>query len=281
LLRSGSRRKRFRDRVFFGTILVLVVSWCLFPLLWQAITSVKPSSEISVLPPLLPTQPVLDHYVAIFKDRPFGRVILNSFIVASLTTLFCLTVGSLASFAIAKLRFRGRNALLALALSVSMFPPIATVSPLYLIIRGLGLRDTYLGLIFPYTTFALPLTIWILSSFFREIPEELYLAAKVDGCTPFQAFWKVFLPLAAPGVGTAAILVFIFSWNEFLYALTFTSRETMRTIPVAIALFPGLHEVPWGEIAAASLVVTFPLMVLVLLFQRRIISGLTAGSVKG
>ena len=162
-----------------------------------------------------------------------------------------------------------------------MFPPIATVSPLYLIIRELGLRDTWWALIITYTTFTLPMSIWILSSFFREVPDELYQAAKVDGCSPFQVFYKVFLPLAGPGIFATAILVFIFSWNEFLYALTFTSTTASRTIPVGIALFPGLHEMPWGDIAAASVVVTLPLIILVLVFQRRIIEGLTAGAVKG
>jgi multiple sugar transport system permease protein len=162
-----------------------------------------------------------------------------------------------------------------------MFPPIATVSPLYLIIRAVGLRDTWWALIITYTTFTLPLSIWILSSFFREVPDELYLAAKVDGCTSFQTFYKIFLPLAAPGIFATAILVFIFSWNEFLYALTFTSTTRSRTIPVGIALFPGLHEMPWGDIAAASVIVTLPLIVLVLVFQKRIIEGLTAGAVKG
>jgi multiple sugar transport system permease protein len=157
----------------------------------------------------------------------------------------------------------------------------ASVSPLYIIIRALGLRDTLFALILTYTTFSLPLSIWVLTNFFNEIPEEIYLAAKVDGCTPFQGFYKIMLPLAAPGMFATAILVFIFSWNKFLFALTFTSTVSSRTIPVGIALFPGLHEVPWGDIAAASVVVTFPLIVLVFAFQRRIIEGLTAGSIKG
>lgn len=277
----SSRTRQIVERSLFWLLLMAVAAFCLLPFLWQLLTSLKPASELSTLPPLFPTKLVFDHYIAIFRDRPFGRFILNSVIVASLTTLSCLSIGSLAAFAIAKLQLQGRNLLLFLALSISMFPPIATVSPLYLIIRGLGWRDTYVGLVIPYTTFALPLAIWILWSVFREIPDELYWAAQVDGCTPVQAFVRIILPLAAPGIGTGAILVFIFAWNEFLYALTFTSRETMRTIPVAIALFPGLHEVPWGEMAAATIVVTSPLILLVLLFQRRIISGLTAGSVKG
>jgi multiple sugar transport system permease protein len=150
-----------------------------------------------------------------------------------------------------------------------------------LIIRAVGLRDTWAALIITYTSFSLPLSIWVLTSFFRSIPDELYLAARVDGCSPLQAFLRVLLPLAAPGIFTTGVLVFIYSWNEFLYALTFTATEASRTVPVAIALFPGLHEVPWGDIAAASVVVTLPLVVLVLVFQRRIVEGLTAGAVKG
>src|SRR4030042_1683871 len=165
--------------------------------------------------------------------------------------------------------------------SVSMFPPIATISPLYLIIRALGLRDTLWALIITYTTFSLPLAIWILTNFFKEIPDEIFLAARVDGCSLIQSFYKIMLPLSAPGLFATAILVFIFSWNEFLFALTFTSTASSRTIPVAIALFPGLHEIPWGEIAAASVVVTVPLILLVFFFPRRIIEGLTAGAVKG
>lgn len=162
-----------------------------------------------------------------------------------------------------------------------MFPPIATVSPQYLLLRALGLRDTLAGLVLPYTTFALPLTLWILTSFMKEIPDDLFRAARIDGCTPFQAFRRVLLPLAAPGLATTAILVFIFSWNEFLYALTLLSSPEKRTIPVAITLFAGEHRDPWGEIAAASIIATLPLVALTLLFQRRIVSGLTAGAVKG
>jgi multiple sugar transport system permease protein len=155
------------------------------------------------------------------------------------------------------------------------------VSPLYLIVRTLGLRDTLWALIMSYTVFMLPLTIWVMTNFFRGIPDEIYRASLVDGCTPFQSFVRVMLPLALPGIVTTGILAFIFSWNEFLFALTFTATDASRTIPVAIALFPGLHEVPWGEIAAASVVVTLPLVLLVFLFHRRIVEGLTAGAVKG
>ena len=268
-------------RTGFYFLLITVVLYCSGPLLWQFITSLKPDAELTKIPPVLPSFPTPDHYISIFTGHPFLRIILNSVAVATATTFFALVLGSFAAFGLAKLKVRRKALVLGFILSVSMFPPIATVSPLYIIIRALGLRDTVWALVITYTTFSLPLSIWILTNFFRQIPDEIYLAARVDGCSPFQAFYKIMLPLSAPGIVTTAILVFIFSWNEFLFALTFTSTPASRTIPVGIALFPGLHEVPWGDIAAASVVVTIPLIVLVFAFQRRIVEGLTAGAVKG
>jgi multiple sugar transport system permease protein len=268
-------------RLFFIGVLMLLCFVCLGPLLWQALTSIKPDYGITKLPPILPEQITLAHYVSVFQGRPFLRIIGNSAAVASMTTLLSLCIGSLTAFALAKLRVPFKALVLGFVLSASMFPPIATVSPLFLIIRGLGLRDTWWALILTYTSFSLPLSIWILTNFFRQVPDEIYLASRVDGCTPLQSFSRILLPLSAPGFFTTAILVFIFSWNEFLFALTFTVTDASRTIPVAIALFPGVHEIPWGDIAAASIVVTTPLVALVFLFQRRIIEGLTAGAVKG
>ena len=268
-------------RMGFYLLLTAVILYCTGPLLWQCVTSLKPDSEITKLPPVLPLHPTIGHYVSVFTEHPLSRILFNSTVVASSATVLSLTLGSLAAFGLAKLRVTYHAFILFFVLSVSMFPPIATVSPLYIIIRSLGLRDTWWALIITYTAFTLPLSIWILANFFREVPDEIYAAARVDGCSPLQAFAKVLLPLSAPGIFTTAILVFIFSWNEFLFALTFTSTTASRTVPVAIALFPGLHEVPWGDIAAASVTVTSPLVVMVLLFQRRIIEGLTAGSVKG
>lgn len=262
-------------------LVILVIAYCISPFLWQFLTSLKPDSEITRLPPVFPESITIRHYISIFEGYPFLRVILNSAVVSLSTTLLSVAIGSLAAFALSKLNVSYKGLFLGFVLSVSMFPPVATVSPLYIIIRFLGLRDTWLALIITYTTFSLPLSIWILTNFFREIPDEIYLAARVDGCTPFQIFYKIMLPLSAPGIFTTAILVFIFSWNEFLFALTFTSTAASRTIPVGIALFPGLHEVPWGDIAAASIVVTIPLIILVFAFQKRIIEGLTAGAVKG
>lgn len=268
-------------RPLFTVAVLAVVLFSTCPLLWQFVTSVKPDAELTRIPPVLPDRPTLVHYAAVLREPLFLRVIANSAVVSACTTLLSLALGALAAFALAKLQVRRRAAVLALILSVSLFPPIATVSPLYLIIRAAGLRDTWTALIVTYTSFSLPLSIWILTSFFRSVPDELYYAARVDGCSPAQAFLKVLLPLAAPGIFTTAVLVFICSWNEFLYALTFTATASSRTIPVAIALFPGLHEVPWGDIAAASVIVTLPLVALVLAFQRRIVEGLTAGAVKG
>jgi multiple sugar transport system permease protein len=268
-------------RTWFTLTLIAVVLWCLGPFLWQILTSLKPDAELTRLPPLLPLAPTLDHYAAVFTGADFMRIIANSAIVATCATALSISIGSLAAYGLAKLNVRFKGLILLFVLSASMFPPIATVSPLYLIIRTLGLRDTWWALILTYTTFTLPLSVWVLTNFFRSIPDEIYLASRVDGCSPFQSFIRVMLPLAMPGIITAAILVFIFSWNEFLFALTFTATPASRTIPVAIALFPGLHEVPWGDIAAASVIVTLPLVALVFLFQRRIVEGLTAGAVKG
>lgn len=268
-------------RTVFAVTLLLLCLLCLGPLLWQFLTSLKPDFEITRLPPILPRQATFDHYVSIFRERPFLRIIGNSAAVASMTTLLSLSVGSLCAFALAKLRVPLKPLILGFVLTASMFPPIATVSPLYFIIKALGLRDTWWALILTYTSFSLPLSVWIMTNFFRQIPDEIYLAARVDGCTSFKVFRRIMLPLCGPGLFTTAILVFIFSWNEFLFALTFTATDASRTVPVAIALFPGVHEIPWGDIGAASIVVTIPLIILVFAFQRRIVEGVTAGAVKG
>jgi len=258
-----------------------LLAWNLAPYLWQILTSLKPRGEVGAVPPLLPSRLFLGNYAAVFTDQPFARILFNSFVVAGASTALSLGLGAPAAFAIARLPLRGTRWILGLFLAVSMFPAISAVSPIYLALERLGLWDTHAALVFPYVAFTLPLAVWILTSFFREIPDDLYRAARVDGCRPFGAFARIFLPLAAPGLFTTAILVFIFAWNEFLFALTLTGTERSRTVPVAIALFPGLHEIPWGEIAAASVVVTAPLVALVLAFQRRILSGLLSGAVRG
>jgi multiple sugar transport system permease protein len=261
--------------------LVLLAAYCLAPFLWQVVTSLKPAAELTALPPLLPSRVTFEHYAAIFAGQPVLRLILNSAAVAIGTTALALALGALAAYAVSVLRMRGRAAVLGVALAVSMFPPIATVSPLFLLLNALGLRDTLAALVLTYSTFSLPLAVWLLAGFFDALPRELYVAARVDGCSAFGALWRVLLPLAAPGILAAGLLVFIFAWNEFLFALSFTATEAARTLPVGIALFPGLHEIPYGEIAAASVVATLPVVALAFAFQRRIVEGLTAGAVKG
>ena len=264
-----------------AALAAIVALYCLAPFLWQVISSVKPAAELLALPPVLPTRVTLEHYAAVFGDPAFARVIANSLIVATVTAVLSLGVGALAAFALSMLRLPHRGAVLGVLLAASMFPPIATVSPLFLLLSALGLRDTLFALILTYTTFSLPLSVWLLARFFDELPREIYLAARADGCTAFGALRRVVLPLSAPGLLAAGLLVFVFCWNEFLFALAFTATDASRTIPVGIALFPGLHEIPYGEIAAASVVVTLPVVVLAFAFQRRIVDGLTAGAVKG
>lgn len=262
-------------------LLSLMTIFCVGPVVWQAITSVKPDAALIRLPPILPETPTLAHYVNVSVQSSLLRELFNSMVVAASTTGLALLIGGLCAFSLARLPVRGKTFILGLVLSISMFPTIATISPLYLMARALGLRDTLLALILVHTTYALPLTIWILTSFFRQIPVELYWASRVDGASPVRALVWVILPSALPGVMVAALLVFIFSWNEFMYALTLTATDRARTAPVGIALFPGLHEVPWGDMAAASLVVMAPVLLLAVLFQRHIVSGLSAGAVKG
>ena len=220
-------------------------------------------------------------YEAAWNSTLFVSAARNSVIIALFATLGALLLGVPAAYALARLHFRGRNAVLAFILAVTMFPQISIVSPLYLLLRSLGLINTYPGLILPYLTFAMPLTVWLLVGFFRQLPADLEEAARIDGASRLRAFREVILPLAAPGLATTAILTFVYSWNEFLFALSFTVGPERQTVPVAIALFRGQYQVPWGQILAGAVVATLPVALLVLLFQRRIVQGLTAGSVKG
>ncbi|MBD0305492.1 MAG: carbohydrate ABC transporter permease [Nitrospiraceae bacterium] len=262
-------------------LILMATTFCLGPVIWQAISSVKPESALVRLPPLLPDSPTGDHYRSVLTKSSLGRELFNSFAVAASTTGLAMAFGALCAFGLARLPIPGRTAIMGMIVSISMFPPIAAISPVYLLARALGLRDTLLALILVHTAYALPFAIWVLMSFLRRIPVELYWAARVDGCTPLRALVSVVLPPALPGIAVAALLVFIFSWNEFLFALTLTATEQSRTAPVAIALFPGLHEVPWGDMAAATMVVTGPVVLLAIFFQRQIVTGLTAGSIKG
>lgn len=259
-----------------------VIACALLPVAWLIALSLKPAGQLGDHR-FIPAQISLEHYRAVFTDAQFPAALWNSVGIAATATALSVLLAMLAAYAIVRLRFRGRALVLGGALSVAMFPPIATIGPLFELWRHLGLYDTWAGLILPYMSFTLPLAIWILAAFFREIPWELEQAARVDGATPMQAFVHVIVPLAAPGVSTAAILVFIFAWNDFLFAAALTSTDAARTVPAAIAFFTGSSrfELPAGSIAAASVVVTIPVTALVLIFQRRIVSGLTAGAVKG
>jgi ABC-type glycerol-3-phosphate transport system permease component len=252
-----------------------------FPLYWAVVSSFTPEASLFVRPSLIPRVLVTEHYRALFTQREFWVPIRNSLIVAGATTAICVSIGGLCAYALARLRFRGKAPLLGLILAVSVFPQISVVSPLYLLLRRLHLINTYPGLILPYLTFAMPLTVWLLVGFFRQLPAELEEAAMVDGASRLRALWEVILPLALPGLAATAILTFVYSWNEFLFALSFTLGPERQTVPVAIALFRGQYQVPWGQILAAAIVATAPVAVLVLAFQRRIVQGLTSGAVKG
>ncbi len=274
------------DYAYWSIAIVLVLVFALVPVLWLMSLSLKPPDAITDKQ-FIPTEFSLENYKSLFEggisDSPFIKPLINSIVIALITTVIAITLAAFTAYAIARLEFPGKRVILAGALAIAMFPPISTVGPLFDMWRALGLYDTYPGLIIPYLTFSLPLAIYVLVAFFREIPWELEQAAQVDGATPFQAFTKVIVPLAAPGVFTAAILVFIFAWNDFLFAISLTSSDASRTVPAALAFFTGESSFtqPTGSIAAAAVVVTVPIIVFVLFFQRRIVSGLTAGAVKG
>jgi multiple sugar transport system permease protein len=248
------------------------------PFFWQLLTSFKPEAELLALPPLLPSRYTLEHYHAVFTRSSMPSALLNSLGVATLTSALALVLGTPAAYAVARLPVPGRRALLLGIVAGTAFPQIATVSPLYLLMRALGLRDTWTALVLANTSFALPLVIWLLAGFIREIPFELEEAAGIDGAGRRQLFRWVVLPLLAPGVASVALLTFIFSWNEFLFAYTFTATEASRTVPVALALFPGVFEVPWGDIAAASILASLPPLAVVIGLQRYLIRGLLAGA---
>jgi multiple sugar transport system permease protein len=259
-----------------------IVVFCLFPFYWLVNISLKTGSDLTTGSPF-PENPTLQNYKSIFQNGDFTRALLNSAVVSISTTVLALVVGSFCAYALARLRFNGKFLILALVLSITTFPAIAIAAPLFRLWSDIGIYNTWIGLIIPNLTFALPLAIYILVSFFKEIPKDLEEAALVDGATHFQAFRKVVVPLAAPGLATAGILTFIGTWNEFLFAITLTSSSSARTVPAAIAFFTGStqFEVPLGTISAASVVISIPLIFLVLFFQKRIVAGLTAGAVKG
>ncbi|MDQ3770419.1 MAG: carbohydrate ABC transporter permease [Actinomycetota bacterium] len=280
MLQRGSK-----EYTLWSVGLLIVVLFSLFPVLWLLSLSLKAPATIADQR-LIPSDFTFENYTNLFAggfDSPFLRPLINSILIALIATLIAITLASFTAYAIARLDFPGKFAVLAGALAIAMFPPISIVGPLFDMWRALGIYDTYLGLIIPYLTFSLPLAIYVLVAFFREIPWDLEQAAQVDGATPLQAFRKVILPLAAPGVFTAAILVFIFAWNDFVFAITLTSSDASRTVPAALAFFTGESQftAPTGSIAAAAVLVTIPIIIFVLIFQRRIVAGLTSGAVKG
>jgi multiple sugar transport system permease protein len=275
-----------REYALWSIAIALVLIFALIPVVWIISLSFK-TPETVADGRFLPAHWTLDNYKVLFEggisDSPFLKPLINSIVIAVISTVIAIVLAAFAAYAIARLDFPGKGLILGGALAIAIFPTISIVGPLFNIWRSIGLFDTYPGLIIPYLTFALPLSIYILVAFFREIPWDLEDAAAVDGATPLQSFRKVILPLAAPGTFTAAILVFIFCWNEFLFAITLTSSNNARTVPAALAFFTGESQftAPTGNIAAAGVVVTVPIILFVLLFQRRIVAGLTAGAVKG
>ena len=265
----------------FYFLVIAFVILIMLPFIWQFLTSIKPLNEIAAIPAKwIPSKINIQYYFNVFQKHPFGRYLMNSFIVAVTTTLLSILIGASAAYALARLRFKGKKIMLMAILSISMFPTIATLSPLYLLLKQFHLLNTYAGLIIPYITFALPLAIWLLTNFFSQLPKGFEEAASIDGCSRAGIFFKIMLPLIKPATFSVGLLVFINSWNEYIYALTFMTNDNMRTVPVGIALFPSNYELPWGDMAAASVVVTVPLIILVLIFQKKIIAGLTTGGIK-
>ena len=269
-------------KVRWGLVDILVLVFALVPVLWVVSLSFKTKDTITD-GAFVPQSWTWQNYADIFQTSEFLLALVNSIGIAIISTVIAVVLGTMAAYAVARLDFPGKQLLVGLSLLIAMFPQVSLVTPLFNIERNVGLFDTWPGLILPYITFALPLSIYTLSAFFREIPWELEQAAQVDGATPFQAFRKIIVPLAAPGVFTAAILVFIFAWNDFLFANTLTSTNNARTVPATLAFFTGASqfEQPIGAIAAAAVLVTVPIIIMVLIFQRRIVAGLTAGAVKG
>ncbi|MEJ2183879.1 MAG: carbohydrate ABC transporter permease [Nitrospirota bacterium] len=268
-------------RLGFFLLTFLIVGLSLLPFLWFVDTSLKSAVQVTAIPPTVVPEGSLAFYRSAVRNYNLLHFLRNSAIVAGLTTLITIGLGTFAGYALARLRFRFKGLFLGALLVVSMFPQISMAGPIWRILRSLGWLNSYQGLIIPYVTLTLPLGVWILASFFKELPAEIEDAARVDGAGHVQTLFRIVVPLAAPGVFTAAILVFIYAWNEFFFALLVMTQQKYQTLPVGIALFQGQYTLPWGEIAAASTVATVPIVLVVFFFQRRIVSGLAAGAVKG
>jgi len=275
------RARNLPGRAALYVLVGAIVVYSLFPLYYAVLTSFRSGAEIFSTA-LLPTSVDLGNYVAVFREQPFGRNILNSVVVATAVVALSLALGVTAAFALARVRFRGRALLLLAILSVSMFPQVAVLSGMFELVRALNLYNTLPALMLANLILTLPFTVWVLTTFMRDLPVELEEAALIDGAGPLTILWRVFLPLLWPALVSTGLLAFIAAWNEFLFALTFTLSNEQRTVPVAIALITGAsqRELPWGNIMAASVIVTVPLIALVLAFQRRIVAGLAAGAVK-
>ena len=274
---------RWNRKTLGWTVAVLaIVVYSLLPVAWITSLSFKQGDDINNQQ-FLPTHWSLDNYRTVFDTDLFTSALRNSLGISLIATAISVALATVAAYAIARLEFKGKRAVLSTALAIAMFPTVALVGPLFDMWRSLGIYDTWLGLIVPYISFTLPLAIWTLSSFFRQIPWEMEQAAQVDGATAWQAFRKVIVPLAAPGVATATILVFFFAWNDFVFGISLTATDRARPVPAALAFFTGASQFqrPAAAISAAAVVVTIPVVILVLLFQRRIVAGLTAGAVKG
>src|SRR5262245_60881363 len=266
---------------FYGLV-ALILFYTVFPFYWAVISSLKSGSAIFRVE-LIPSTASFENYRAVFVEQPFARNIFNSFIVASSATLVSLALAALSAYALGRMKFSGRSTILFAILSISMFPQIAVLSGLFELIRTFGLYNSLIGLVFSYLILTLPFTTWVLTTFMRELPRELEEMAAVDGASALRTLIEIFLPLTAPALAAAGLLAFILAWNEFLFALTFTLSNEQRTVPVAIALITGAsaYELPWGRVMAASVIVTVPLILLVLILQRHVVSGLIAGAVKG
>lgn len=276
------RARRILGRTLFFGLVAVIILYAVFPFYWAIVSSLKTGSALFVVE-LVPERVTFENYVALFREQPFARNILNSLVVATIATGLSLLLSLSAAYALGRLRFRGRRVVLLGILSVSMFPQIAVLSGMFELIRWLGLYDRLSGLVLSYLILTLPFTTWVLTAFMRELPRELEESAIMDGAPAWRIVVSIFLPVMAPALAATGILAFILAWNEFLFALTFTLSTEQRTVPVAIALISGAtaYELPWGRVMAASVIVTVPLIALVLLLQRRIVSGLTAGAIKG
>ena len=275
------RSRSVLAKTVFLLLVACLVVLSLLPFLWFLITSLKSQIEVTSIPPTLSPSFALDFYHSVFSNYHLHLYLKNSLIVASSTTLLCMTLAVFAGYALSRSSIFRRRLFLGVILAVSMFPQISIAGPVWQILRDLGWLNRYQGLIVPYVALTLPMAVWIMATFFRDFPRELEHAALIDGCTRLGALFQIVLPLCAPGVFTASILVFIYAWNEFFFSLLIMTSPEMQTLPVGIALFQGEYTLPWGEIAAASVLATLPLVVLVMLFQKRIIRGLTAGGLKG